>query len=83
MWSRCASRAARRSARPSATLLLDGPEMTAWAEAALFAAARAELAESVIRPALERDAWVSATASSTRRSPTRAPPAGLGIDAVA
>jgi dTMP kinase len=39
-------------------LLLDGPEMTAWAEAALFAAARAELAERVIRPALERRAWV-------------------------
>ncbi|HEX6663922.1 MAG TPA: dTMP kinase [Gaiellaceae bacterium] len=33
-------------------LLLDGVEMTAWAEAALFAAARAELVEQVIRPAL-------------------------------
>ena len=33
-------------------LLLDGEEMTPWAEAALFAAARAELAERVIRPAL-------------------------------
>jgi dTMP kinase len=39
-------------------LLLTGPEMTAWAEAALFAAARAELAERVIRPALERGADV-------------------------
>jgi dTMP kinase len=39
-------------------LLLDGPEMTPWAEAALFAAARAELAERVIRPALEHGAWV-------------------------
>jgi len=39
-------------------LLLDGPEMTAWAEASLFAAARAELAERVIRPALARDAIV-------------------------
>jgi dTMP kinase len=35
-------------------LLLEGPEMTPWAEAALFAAARAELVERVIRPALER-----------------------------
>jgi len=35
-------------------LLLDGPSMTPWAEASLFAAARAELVESVIRPALER-----------------------------
>jgi dTMP kinase len=39
-------------------LLLDGPEMTAWAEASLFAAARAELAERVIRPALARGAIV-------------------------
>ena len=33
-------------------LLLDGVEMSAWAEAALFAAARAELVERVIAPAL-------------------------------
>jgi dTMP kinase len=39
-------------------LLLDGPEMTSWAEASLFAAARAELAERVIRPALARGAIV-------------------------
>ena len=35
-------------------LLLDGTEVTPWAEAALFAAARAELVERVIAPALER-----------------------------
>jgi dTMP kinase len=35
-------------------LLLDGGDMSAWAEAALFAAARAELVERVIRPALAR-----------------------------
>jgi dTMP kinase len=35
-------------------LLLDGAAMAAWTEAALFAAARAELVASVIRPALER-----------------------------
>ncbi len=40
------------------TLLLRGPAMTAWAEAALFAAARVELVENVIRPALERHAHV-------------------------
>ncbi|HEX6699355.1 MAG TPA: dTMP kinase [Gaiellaceae bacterium] len=34
-------------------LLLNGTEMTPWAEAALFAAARAELVERVIAPALE------------------------------
>jgi dTMP kinase len=39
-------------------LLLDGPEMAPWAEAALFAAARAELAERLIRPALARGADV-------------------------
>jgi len=39
-------------------LLLDGEEMTPWAEAALFAAARAELAEQLIRPALARGADV-------------------------
>ncbi len=35
-------------------LLLDGEAVSGWAEAALFAAARAELVERVIRPALER-----------------------------
>src|SRR6266516_6377692 len=34
-------------------LLLNGRGMSAWAEAALFAAARAELVEKVIGPALE------------------------------
>ena len=57
-WSRRASPAARRSARRSATSSSHGLEMTAWAEAALFASARAEHVERVIRPALERGAWV-------------------------
>ena len=35
-------------------LLLEGERMGAWAEAALFAAARAEHVERAIRPALER-----------------------------
>jgi dTMP kinase len=34
-------------------LLLEGPEMSPWAEASLFAAARAELVARVIGPALE------------------------------
>ena len=34
-------------------ILLDGHTMSAWAEAALFAAARAELVERVIAPALQ------------------------------
>jgi dTMP kinase len=39
-------------------LLLGGGDVTAWGEAALFAAARAELVERVIAPALDRGAEV-------------------------
>lgn len=39
-------------------LVLNGPAMTPWAEAALFAAARAELVARVILPALDRGADV-------------------------
>jgi dTMP kinase len=39
-------------------LLLDGEHLAPWAEAALFAAARAELAERVIRPSLAAGADV-------------------------
>jgi dTMP kinase len=39
-------------------LLLEGAAMSAWSEAALFAAARAELVEQVIAPALHDGAFV-------------------------
>jgi dTMP kinase len=39
-------------------VLLHGDDISAWAEAALFAAARAELVERVVRPALARGAVV-------------------------
>jgi dTMP kinase len=39
-------------------VVLHGLEMTPWAEATLFASARAEHVERVIRPALEGGAWV-------------------------
>ena len=39
-------------------VLLHGGDVSPWAEAALFAAARAELVEQVIRPALDRGAAV-------------------------
>jgi dTMP kinase len=63
-------------------LLLDGPEMSPWAEAALFAAARAELAERVIRPALLRDAWVVCDRYVDSSLAYQGAARGLGIEAV-
>jgi dTMP kinase len=63
-------------------LLLDGPEMGAWAEATLFAAARAELAERVIRPALLRGAWVVCDRFVDSSLAYQGAARGLGIEAV-
>jgi dTMP kinase len=63
-------------------LLLDGPEMSAWAEASLFAAARAELAERVVRPALARGAVVVSDRYLDSSLAYQGVARGLGIDRV-
>ncbi len=63
-------------------LLLDGPDMIAWAEASLFAAARAELAEHVIRPALARGALVVSDRYIDSSLAYQGVARGLGIEPV-
>ena len=63
-------------------LVLNGPEMSGWAEAALFAAARAELVATVIRPALDRGADVIADRYVDSSLAYQGFARGLGIDAV-
>jgi dTMP kinase len=63
-------------------LLLDGAGMSGWAEAALFAAARAELAERVIRPALGRGAWVICDRYVDSSLAYQGSARGLGVEAV-
>jgi dTMP kinase len=63
-------------------LLLDGAGMSAWAEAALFAAARAELVEREIRPALGRGAAVVCDRFVDSSLAYQGVGRGLGIDAV-
>jgi dTMP kinase len=63
-------------------LVLNGPEMGAWAEAALFAASRAEHVEEVIRPALERGADVVCDRYLDSSLAYQGIARGLGVDAV-
>ena len=63
-------------------LLLEGAEMSPWAEAALFAAARAELVESVIAPALERGADVICDRYLDSSLAYQGIARGLGVDEV-
>ncbi len=63
-------------------LVLDSVEMSPWAEAALFAAARAELVEQVIRPALERGADVICDRYIDSSLAYQGLARGLGVDHV-
>jgi dTMP kinase len=63
-------------------LLLHGAQMSPWAEAALFAAARAELVERVIVPARERGADVLCDRYVDSSLAYQGIARGLGVDAV-
>src|SRR5262245_34869563 len=63
-------------------LVLNGPHMGAWAEAALYAASRAEHVEEVIRPALERGATVLCDRYIDSSLAYQGIARGLGVDAV-
>jgi len=63
-------------------LLLAGEAMAPWAEAALFAAARAELVAEVIGPALDRGAWVVCDRFVDSSLAYQGIARGLGVDEV-
>jgi dTMP kinase len=63
-------------------LLLEGGEMSPWAEAALFAAARSELVDEVIVPALERGADVICDRYLDSSLAYQGIARGLGVDEV-
>jgi len=63
-------------------LVLNGPHMGAWAEAALYAASRAEHVEEVIRPALDRGAIVVCDRYIDSSLAYQGVGRGLGVDAV-
>jgi dTMP kinase len=64
------------------TLLLDGGDLAPWTEALLFAAARAQLVQEVIRPALAAGRWVVADRFVHSSLAYQGAARGLGVDAV-
>lgn len=62
--------------------LLDGPEVVPWAEALMFAADRAQLMAEVVRPALERGAWVVSDRSVYSSLAYQGAGRELGVDRV-
>ncbi|MFZ0013730.1 MAG: dTMP kinase [Acidimicrobiia bacterium] len=63
-------------------LLLDSESLDPWAEVFLFAAQRAELARSVVLPALEADTWVVSDRTYYSSIAYQGRARGLGEDAV-
>lgn len=63
-------------------LLLEGASLAPWAEAAMFAADRAQLAEEVVRPALERGAWIVSDRSVYSSLAYQGAGRGLGTEQV-
>lgn len=63
-------------------LLLDGSEMTPWAEAFLFAAQRAQLAAEQVAPALEAGTWVISDRTYYSSIAYQGGARGLGLDKV-
>ena len=66
----------------SFSTLLDSESLDVWAEVMLFAAQRAELAKSVVRPALEAGTWVVSDRSYYSSIAYQGRARGLGEDLV-